>query len=251
MRALSALSAAAVVVAASAASAAAPSPSPSPCYTVLGDAVGVDNIKTIETPCFTTVFDYRDPTGVRLALRQYPAAAAFVVESSSTDDPGNSFEDQIFFTSSFLFQYLTGSGNANKADLTNALTAPFTLRPPVAGRSADEDWVGTLALAPSVWHASGKKQPPASILPTVDVTVFGGVTMAVRPVVLSAAPTEDDFRQAYAELEIYLAFLPLPGRWTINTTSPLSPSFNFFYKQAYNGSTWLIESAAEVFFVAS
>jgi hypothetical protein len=233
--------------AASASAAAAAAPSPSPCYAVLDGAVGLDSITAIETVCATTLFDYRDATGMRLALRSYPAAAAFVVESSSPDDPGSSFSDQIFFTSSFLFQYLTG-GNAQKANLSaTALTAPFTLRPPVAGRSVDEDWVGTMALAPSVWHASGKKQPPASTIPVVDVSLFGGVTMAVRPVVLAAPPIEDDFRHAFAELELYLAFLPLPGRWVINTTSPLTPSFNFFFTQFYNGSTWMIEAAAEVF----
>lgn len=240
----------ATTVAATATATAAAAPSPSPCYAVLDGAVSVDSIKAIETVCATTLFDYRDATGMRLALRSYPASAAFVVESSSPDDPGSSFSDQIFFTSSFLFQYLTG-GNVQKANLSaTALTAPFTLRPPVAGRTADEDWVGSMALAPSVWQASGKKQPPASTIPDVDVALFGGVTMAVRPVVLAAPPIEDDFRHAFAELEINLAFLPLPGRWVINTTSPLTPSFNFFFTQNYNGSTWQIESAAEVFHVA-
>jgi hypothetical protein len=231
---------------------AAAAPAPQPCYTAINDAVGIDSVKTIETPCATTLFDYEDKDrAVRLVIRAYPAAAAFIVESSLPDDPGNSFDDNVFFTSSFLFDYLTGQ-NANKQNLApKALTAPFTLRPPVAGRTADEDWVGSMALAPSVWHPGGKPQPPASTISTVDVALFGGVTMAARPVLLSTPPTEDDFRNAYSELEIYLAFLPLPGRWVINTTSAFSPSFNFFYTQSYNGSTWQIEAAAEVFHVSS
>ena len=232
-----------------AAAAAAAAPAPGPCYAVINDpTVGVTDITTIETPCATTLLDYEDTKGFRLALRSYPPAAALVVEARVDDDPGATFEDQVFFTSSFLFEYLTG-GNAKQQNLTAALTAPFTLRPPVAGRTAEEDWVGTFALAPSVYHPGGS-QPPASTLPAVDVAPFGGVTMAVRPVVLPRPPTENDFRSAYAELESSLAFIPLPGRWVINTSSPLSPSFSFFFTQYYNGSAYQIEAAAEVFHVS-
>ena len=247
LRALSAALAASAVAAALGAA-----PPPKPCYTVIDGASSLDSIKTIETLCATTLFDYEDKEdAMRLVIREYPAAAAFIVESSVLDDPGNSFADNIFFTSSFLFDYLTGQ-NANKQNLTpKALTAPFTLRPPVVGRSTDEAWVGSMALAPSAWQPGSKQQPPASSIPSVDVAIFGGVTMAARPLVLSAPPTEDDFRNAYRDLEFNLAFLPLPGRWVINTTSAFSPSFNFFYTQYYNGSSWQIEAAAEVFHVSS
>jgi len=249
MRAVSFVAAAAAATAATAATAPAPAAAnaASPCYTVLNGAVPIDSVTTIETPCATTLFDYSDKNGVRLALRAYPPAAAYVVAARVADDPGNSFSDNLFFTTSFIFQYLGGS-NAKGANLTLSRTAPITLRPPVAGRTADEDWVGTMALAPSVWPPA-ERLPPASTLPDVDVALFGGVTMAVRPKVLTAPPVEDDFRSAFAELEISLAFVPLPGRWVINTTSPLTPSFSFFSTQYYNGSTWQIEAAAEVFHV--
>jgi len=229
--------------------AAAAATSSAPCYTAINGAVGLDSVTTIETPCATTLFDFTDNSGGRLVLRAYPPAAAYVVECRIKDDPGNSFSDNLFFTTTFIFQYLTG-GNAKGANLTaTSRTAPITLRPPVAGRAADEDWVGTMALAPSVWPPA-EKLPPASTNPLVDVALFGGVTMAVIPKVLTAPPTEDDYRSAYTELEFSLDSNPLPGRWVINTTSPLSPSFSFFFTEQYNGSTWQIEAAAEVFHVS-
>ena len=229
---------------------AAPSSSP-PCYAVIDGASAIGFIQTIETTCSRNIFDYQDLNGVRLVLRSYTPTTAFVVESSVEDDPGNSFDDNIFYTSAFLFDYFTGN-NANKQNLSaNALTAPFTLRPPVVGRSENEDWIGSMALAPSVWHPSGKP-PPASTLATVKVVSYGNLTMAARPVVLSNAPTEDDFRNAYGELENFITFLTIPGgSYRINVSSPFSPSFNFYYTQLYNGTSWQIEAAAEVYFVSS
>lgn len=161
-----ALAAAAVVVSTTAAAAVAAAAAPaSPCYAVLDGAVPSDSVRTIETPCATTLFDYADPAprGVRLVLRAYAPAAAYVVEARVPDDPGASFDDNLFYTSSFLFDYLT-SGNAKAQNLTaTAPTAPLTLRPPVAGRAAEEDWVGTLALAPSAW-------PPAQLHASPDTT---------------------------------------------------------------------------------
>ena len=220
-----------------------------PCYAIIDGTVEFSNAVAVETVCYTSQFDYRDGVILQILLRSYPPASAFVVESSTPDDPGNSFEDNLFQTSSFLFDYLT-SFNSKSQNLTGARTAPFTLRPPVAGRTAQENWVGAMALAPSVWHPAGKPQPPASTIPSVDVVLFGGVTMAVNPKLLTSAPTEDDFRAAYQELEISLNFLPLPGRWVINTSSPLTPSFNFLFGQDYNGSAWRIEAAAEVYHVS-
>ena len=66
---------------------------------------------------------------------------------------------------------------------------------------------------------------------------------------LPAAPTEDDFRRAYSTLESTVGFVALPGEWFINVSSPLTPSFSFYSTEAYNGTSWLIESSAEVYYV--
>lgn len=206
-----------------------------PCYTF------IDNARYIETPCFTTLIDYRSGDK-RIVLRAYAQAAARVVEAAVLIDPGFPFAENVQATADYIFAYFTGI-NANATDLSGSLTAPFTVRPAVMGR---EIWVGAMALAPSKWPAASA--PPAPLAEGVSVRSFGGVVIASVPVVLPAAPQEGDFRAALEDLGNLLAALPVPGQWHVNASSPLSPSFSYFFTQRYNGSAFAIEASAEVFF---
>jgi len=238
-----------LALAALAAAAAAAAPAFPPCYAAIDDPLPQLDVLLIETVCSTTIYDFQDTDALRITLRAYPAAAtAWVVEASIDDDPGNTFADNLRLLGSYVFDFF-GGGNSEILNVTSALTAPFTVRPPVDGRGT---WVGAMALAPSLWPAAGKA-PPASIIPKiVDVHLFGGVVVAALPLALPAPPTEDDFRAAYKTLELYVSNLPLPtGHWAINATSPLSPSFSFFYKQAFNGSNYQVEVSAEIYFVSA
>jgi hypothetical protein len=236
------------LAAAAAASAAAAAPAFPPCYAAIDDPLPHLDVLLIESPCFTPIYDYQDTDALRITLRAYPAAAAaaWVVEASIDDDPGNTFADNLRLVGNYVFDYF-GGGNSEILNVSNALTAPFSIRPPVEGRST---WVGAMALAPSLWPAA--KTPPSSIIPKiVDVRPIGGVVVAALPMSLPRAPTEDDFRSAYKTLELYVSVLPLPaGHWTINASSPLSPTFSFYYKQTFNGSNFQIEVSAEVYFLS-
>jgi len=66
--------------------------------------------------------------------------------------------------------------------------------------------------------------------------------------VLPAAPGEGDFRAAYEALGGLLAALPVPGRWRVNASSPLTPAFSYFFTRGYNGSSFEFEASAEVYF---
>jgi hypothetical protein len=198
--ALAALAAAAVAAAPAA-------PAFPPCYAAIDDPMPHLDVLLIETVCFTTIYDFQDTDALRITLRAYPAAAAaaaWVVEASIDDDPGNTFADNLRLVGNYVFDFFSG-GNSEILNVTSALTAPFTVRPPVDGRNS---WVGAMALAPSLWPAAGKA-PPASIIPKiVDVHLFGGVVVAALPLALPAPPTEDDFRSAYKTLELYVSNLP-------------------------------------------
>jgi hypothetical protein len=169
-----------------------------------------------------------------------------LVEATVPDDPGNTWAENVFFTSSFLFGYIDGDYNADKKNLSSALTAPFVLRPVSAERGGDLTWVGAMALAPSLFPAGSS--PPAPTIGNINVRPYGELVMASVPVVLPSSPTEDDFRSAYLQLEENVGLVNLPGQWAINVSSPLTPSFNFYFTEAYNGSAWLIEASAEVFY---
>lgn len=209
-----------------------------PCYTL------IDNAHYIETPCSTTLITIRSGDK-QLILRAYPQAAAHVVEAAVLIDPGFPFAENVQATADYIFPYFTGI-NVNGTNLSGSLTAPFTVRPPVVGR---EIWVGAMALAPSKWPPASA--PPAPLAEDVSVTSFGSVVIASVPVVLPAGPQEGDFRAAYADLGNLLAMLPVPGQWHVNVSSPLSPSFSYFFTQRYNGSAFEIEASAEVYFTKS
>ena len=50
------------------------------------------------------------------------------------------------------------------------------------------------------------------------------------------------------QLESLVGFVPAgSGQWVLNSTSP-SPSFAFYFSQAYNGTAYMIEASAEVYF---
>jgi hypothetical protein len=232
---------------ASAAAAAAAASTAPPCFTTINDVAALySDAQVVECPCVATIYAASEPSPFKVSFRAYPRDAAFIVEATIPDDPGNTFEDNIFFTSGFVFGYFDGDYNADKKNLSSALTAPFVLRPVSDERGGDPTWVGAMTLAPSQFPAD--KSPPASTLDSIVVRPFGDLVMASVPAVLPASPTEDDFRNAYQQLEEAVGLVNLPGRWVINVSSPLTPSFNFYFTQAYNGSSWLIEAAAEVYF---
>lgn len=220
------------VAALAAATAAATQP---PCYAAINTA------QAIETPCSTTILDYSDG-GVRVVLRAFSPNVATEVEADVLLDPGAPFDEYVRGCADLVFSYFTGV-NKLKANLTSALTAPFIVRPPVAG--GRENWAGVMALAPSRWPAA--RAPPAPVAEGVTVRALGGVVIAAVPVALPAAPTEGDFRAAYAALGAHLARLPVPGQWVINASSPQSPSFSFYYTQRFSGPQFLIEASAEVY----
>lgn len=180
---------------------------------------------------------------MRLLLRAYPQAAARLVEADVLFDPGSPFPAYVDGVADYIFAYLTGV-NAAAANLTGARTAPFTVRPPVPG--VRENWVGAMALAPSKWPPASA--PPAPVAQGVSVRSFGGVVVAAVPVTLAAPPTTDaDFLAAYRVLVAALPKLPVPGRWAVNASSPLSPSYNYYYTQRYGGTEHTIEASAEVY----
>jgi hypothetical protein len=237
-----------LLLAASAAAAAA-GPPPKACYVTIDDVTALTaEARLVEGPCFSPLYTAGMGSPFPITFRSYARDAALVVEATIPDDEGNTFADNVFFTSSFLFGYFGGS-NADSKNLSAALTAPFTLRPVNPERPGPPTWVGSLALAPSVWPVGSS--PPAPTDDNVVVRPIDEVVMASVPALLPAAPTEDDFRAAYQSLEELVSLTSLPGEWLINTTSPLTPSFNFFFTEAYNGTGrgWLIEAAAEVTYV--
>ena len=219
--------------------------SPTSCFVAINDVTAVLAFaEVIERPCFTTLYATDSPFAV--SIRAYPRDAAMLVESSISDDPGRSFNENLQDTSYFLFQYFSGD-NAKKANLSSALTAPLILRPVSPERSGDLSWVAAMALAPSRWPAGST--PPAPTLSNVAVRPFGEVVIASVPVLLPAAPVEEDFRVAYGLLESLVGFVPAgSGQWVLNNTSPLSPSFSYYFNEAYNGTGYLIEASAEVYF---
>lgn len=218
---------------------------PAPCFVSVNDVnAELYEATVIERPCFATIYSTDSPFAVN--IRAYPRDAAMLVEASIPDDEGNTFQDNLFFTAAFLFGYI-GGDNAQNANLTDARTAPFILRP-VSPERGDQTWVGAMALAPSLWPAGSS--PPAPTSDNVDVRPFGEVVIASVPVLLPAAPTEDDFRSAYNQLEELISFAPAgAGQWAINVTSPLTPSFSFYFTQNYNGTSFLIEASAEVYYI--
>lgn len=217
------------------------------CFVTINDVTAISSFaQVIEGPCFSTIYSLGPPSPFPVTFRSYPRNAAMLVEASIADDPGNTFQENVFFTSSFVFGYIGGEYNADSKNLSSARTAPFVLRPLSAERTGDLTWVGAMALAPSVFPAGSS--PPAPTLSNIDVRPFGEVVMASVPAVLPAAPTEDDFRSAYQQLEEIVGLVALPGRWVINASSPLTPSFNFYFTNEYNGSAFLIEASAEVYF---
>ena len=229
------------------AAAAPPTTHAPPCFVTINDLslIPVD-ARVIESPCFATIYAAGPPSFYQVVLRSYPRDAAMLVEASIPDDPGNTFAQNLFYTSSFIFGYFSGDYNSEQKNISNALTAPFILRPVSAERGGDLTWVGAMALAPSLWPAGSS--PPAPSLPNINVRPFGDVVIASVPALLPAAPTEDDFRRAYLQLEELVNLLALPGTWVINVSSPLTPSYSFFFNEAYNGSSYLIEASAEVYF---
>ena len=232
---------------ASAACAAAAAPASPACFVNINDVAAISSdAQVIESPCFATIYGPGPPAPFPVTFRSYARDAALFVEASVSDDPGNTFAENIFFTSSFLFGHFDGSYNAKKKNLSSALTAPFVLRPVSAERGGDLTWVGAMALAPSLFPAGSS--PPAPTMGNVVVRPFGDVVMASVPAVLPASPTEDDFRSAYLQLEELVSLVNLPGQWAINVSSPLTPSYNFFFTEAYNGTSWLVEASAEVFY---
>jgi hypothetical protein len=224
---------------------------PVACYVTINDINQPSSFsEVIESPCFSTIYTtvVQGTSLFPFTLRSFPRNAAYLVEASIEDDPGNSFQDNLFFTSGFVFGYIAGdynSGTKGPVNLTTSRTAPLTLRPVSPERPGAPTWVAAMALAPSLWPA-GSSSPPTPTLSNIDVRPFGGVVMASVPAVLSASPTEDDFQTAYKALEEAVGFAP-GGEWVINTTSPLTPSFNFYFTDSYNGTSWLIEASAEVY----
>jgi hypothetical protein len=217
-----------------------------PCYTTINDVnYLLTDAQVIETPCYATIFD-NSQNPFRITFRSYPAATSLYVEASILDDPGNTYSANLFFTSSYVFGYFTGDYNQGSKNLTNALTAPLILRPVSEERVGDLKWVAAMALAPSLWPAGSSAPKPT--LDNMDVKSYDDLVMASVPVLVNNAPTEDDFRSAYQQLETYIGLLALPGQWIINITSPFTPSFNYYFTDDYNGTYYLIEAAAEVYY---
>jgi len=96
-----------------------------------------------------------------------------------------------------------------------------------------------MALAPSRWPP-GSKTPPGT-----DVTVAplsagqSEVTLAVLRVASQESPQPSDFDSLCVKLELAVK-KQLPS-WTVDPTSPFSPTHARYFGQLYTGSPWIIE----------
>ena len=165
----------ATIAAASAVAVAAAAAAPG-CFVTINDVTAISSFaQVIEGPCFSTIYSLGPPSPFPVTFRSYPRDAVMLVEASISDDPGNTFQENVFFTSSFVFGFIGGEYNAGGTNLSSARTAPFILRPLSAERTGDLTWVGAMALAPSVFPAGSS--PPAPTLSNILVRPFGVVVI--------------------------------------------------------------------------
>jgi hypothetical protein len=176
----------------------------------------------IESPCFSVAAKL--PQGV--TVRVYKAAVdnAATLVSSSVSAALQPWSNGLEIASSYVFDYFVGKGNSEGADLTAYLTAPLMFRPTRGTTPDDAPWGADMVLQPSKWGP--KSQPPAPANGFVTLSSFGTLRVAVEHRSLETPPAQADFEACDASLRSVVAD---DARYTVNATSPHTPTFAFYY----------------------
>ena len=100
--------------------------------------------KSVESPCFATV---SPPLSYGISVRIYDAAVdnGATLVSSNVSAALQPWQDGLEVSVNHLFEYFTGNGNADGADLTAYLTAPLMFRP----ARSNQPWYAEMVLKPS------------------------------------------------------------------------------------------------------
>ena len=180
-------------------------------------------------------------------MRIYDAAVdnGATLVSSNVSAALQPWQDGLEVSVNHLFEYFTGNGNADDADLTAYLTAPLMFRP----ARSDQPWYAEMVLKPSAWPANST--PPSPARGFVELSVFGPLQVAVLHRSFQAPPSQSDFEACDAELRKVVA---KSGQWTVDAEDPRTPTFAFYFprddmpptpKGPFDIECWVVVAAAE------
>jgi len=199
--------------------------------------------KSVESPCFATV---SPPLSYGISVRIYDAAVdnGATLVSSNVSAALQPWQDGLEVSVNHLFEYFTGNGNADDADLTAYLTAPLMFRP----ARSDQPWYAEMVLKPSAWPANST--PPSPARGFVELSVFGPLQVAVLHRSFQAPPSQSDFEACDAELRKVVA---KSGQWTVDAEDRRTPTFAFYFprddmpptpKGPFDIECWVVVAAA-------
>jgi hypothetical protein len=134
------------------------------------------------------------------------------------------WQNGLEISSAYMFDYFTGKGNSEGADLTAYLTAPLMFRPARGTTSDDAPWYADMVLQPSAFGP--KSQPPAPANGFAQLLPFGTLRVAVEHRTLKTPPAQADFEACDASLRSVVAD---DASYTVDATSAHTPTFAFYF----------------------
>jgi hypothetical protein len=179
--------------------------------------------KSVESPCFATV---GRPLAQGVSVRKYDAALdhGATLVSANVSAGLQPWLNGLEVSANHLFEYFTGMGNADGANLTAYLTAPLMFRPARGTTASGQPWFAEMVLQPSAWPANST--PPSPARNFVELSVFGPLQLAVLHRRFQAPPSQSDFEACDAELRKVVA---TSGQWTVDAEDPRTPTFAFYF----------------------
>lgn len=157
-----------------------------------------------------------------VTVRRYAAATdnGASLVSSNVSAALQPWAEALEVTTNHMFDYFTGNGNAEGANLSAYVTAPLMFRP----ASDTRPWFVDMVLQPSAWPA--KSRPPRPARGFVVLSPFGPLEVAVLHRVVKTPPVEADFEACDAALRAVVAS---SSSWTVNVAGPHTPTFAFYF----------------------
>jgi hypothetical protein len=177
-----------------------------------------------EEVCYQTLYNNSDG----LSVRAYSGADASAQLVSFNVSAAEIYQEALEMSTFYVISYFAGEGNKRNKSLTAARTVPLVLRPPTSEHNL---WTSHMALAPSHFPPGSKAPAPGW---GITVSPLGDVTLAVLHGTLYQSPQPSDFDELCSTAAAAVK-AQLPD-WTIDPTSPFSPSHaRYFSYEFYEG----------------
>jgi len=194
----------------------------------------LDASTPFEEVCFKAV---KNGTG-GLQLREYPGKEAgpggVTLVAYNLSAEVTVYQEALTASSFYVIDYFVGGSNVLNQSLLDSRTVPLALIPP---SPAHNYWLAFMALAPSLWPAGRKIQPPS---PNYDVELVplglggaGPLTVAAQRATLQSSPQPSDFDALCATLDAAVA-AQLPS-WQVDPASPFTHTHARYYGQVWTG----------------